>query len=45
MEIPVEDKDELIRYKQILGRDTDLIHINEMTRTEINLKQIGDVPI
>jgi hypothetical protein len=32
MAIPVEDKDELIKYKQILGRDTDLIDITEMTK-------------
>lgn len=33
LEIPVEDKNELIKYKQILGRDTDLIDIQQMTKT------------
>lgn len=32
LELPVEDKDELIRYKRILGRDTDLVDIEQMTR-------------
>jgi hypothetical protein len=31
IEIPVEDKTELVNYKKILGRDTDLIDIQQMT--------------
>ena len=32
IEVPIEDKDELIKYKKILNRDTDLIDIEQMTK-------------
>ena len=31
LKLPVEDKNELVNYKKILGRDTDLIDIQQMT--------------
>lgn len=34
IEVPVEDKDELISYKRILGRDTDLIDIKQITQSQ-----------
>ncbi len=34
IKLPVEDKNELIRYKKILSRDTDLIDIQQMTEND-----------